>query len=397
MKLKVCKFGGSSLSNSSRFKKVKEIIKTDSSRRVIIVSAIGKRNELDIKITDKLIKLFDLINSNQDWIQTWNEIASRFLSIENELNINANISDELDTIKEKIIANSIDYAYLVSRGEYLTAKLMSKYLNFEFVDASDVIVFRENKLDTQLSSTRLNSFFTNKNIVIPGFYVSNSSKEIVLLSRGGSDVTGAIVSSILKADLYENWTDVSGVFNFNPTIIKEAYPIPFLSYSQLEKLSSSGTTVIHEDTIKYLTKSNIPLHIKNSLNPKDIGTMVSSKGNKNAIVGMSNMAVYRYSIKDVERANLCLESSNTIYLEHDHADMIVYAKSAIDDNSLYERFEMITILFNHLPPKFLHYLIQDTEIKSISIENEKGVCRLFVPKTNFKQVLNNIFQLTKFQ
>lgn len=273
--LKVVKFGGSSLSSDTQFKKVYDIIKSDSSRRVVVVSALGKRESFDSKITDLLYILHAHIKYSVPYNEIWNMIKSRFISVKESLNINYDIKHDLDILKNEL-NKGISEDYLVSRGEYLTAKLMSAYLGYTFVDAKDLIIFNyEGQIDYDKTVPKVKeAYLAYGNIIVPGFYGAYPSGDIKLLSRGGSDVTGSILAKGVHADLYENWTDVSGILVADPRIVDNPKAIKEITYHELRELSYMGANVLHEETIFPIQSLNIPINIKNTNRPEDEGTLI---------------------------------------------------------------------------------------------------------------------------
>jgi aspartate kinase len=274
--LKVCKFGGSSLSDEGEFAKVKKIIESDPSRKVVVVSALGKRNSLDNKITDLLYLTYQHLKYHVDWHELFDEIKRRYLKIEKDLGISANLENEIRGIEEKLTSGTISEEELVSRGEYLSAKLVSAYLGYAFVDSASLIHFdydgKVNEKETLLSIA--SAFQTNPKLVVPGFYGSYPNGRIALFSRGGSDVTGSYMAKGVHADLYENWTDVSGFYMADPKIIQDPMKIREISYVELRELSYMGANVIHEETIIPLQDEEIPLEILNTNHPEEGGTLI---------------------------------------------------------------------------------------------------------------------------
>ena len=272
---KVVKFGGSSLASAEQFKKVKEIITAESSRRFVVPSAPGKRVSNDTKVTDMLYGCYDLAAKGKDFSSEFDAIKERYYGIINDLGLDLSLEKEFETIKACFIGKAgRDYA--ASRGEYLNGIVLAKYLGYNFVDAADVIYFND---QGQFDSARTNEVLpqrlaTLENAVIPGFYGSMPNDTIKTFSRGGSDVTGSIVARALKADMYENWTDVSGFLAADPRIVNNAKPINVITYKELRELSYMGASVLHESAIFPVRKGGIPINIKNTNAPEDKGTMI---------------------------------------------------------------------------------------------------------------------------
>ncbi len=271
----ITKFGGSSLADAEQFKKVKNIITSNKSRKFVIPSAPGKRNSKDSKITDLLYLCHAHINTGISLDDVFNHINDRYIGIVNDLKLDLNIKSYLDLIK-KDIENGASSDYAASRGEYLNAIILSKYLGFEFIDAKDVIKFNTDGCLNYDETLRLlkEKLSSIDKAVIPGFYGSDNNGDIVTFSRGGSDVTGALVTASLNADLYENWTDVSGFLMADPRIISNPKPISTITYTELRELSYMGASVLHEEAIFPVRKAGIPINIKNTNKPEDKGTFI---------------------------------------------------------------------------------------------------------------------------
>ncbi|NFN79401.1 aspartate kinase [Clostridium botulinum] len=271
----ITKFGGSSLADAVQFRKVKNIITANKSRKYIVPSAPGKRTSKDSKITDLLYLCHAHINAGISLDDVFNHVKKRYIGIVTDLELDLNIQSHLDIIKKDLEEGaSSDYA--ASRGEYLNAIILSTYLGFEFVDAKDVIKFNTdgclNYNETlALLKEKLSSI---DKAVIPGFYGSDSNGNIITFSRGGSDVTGALVTASLNADLYENWTDVSGFLMADPRIISNPKPISTITYTELRELSYMGASVLHEEAIFPVRQAGIPINIKNTNKPEDKGTFI---------------------------------------------------------------------------------------------------------------------------
>ncbi len=281
MSIKVVKFGGSSLADAEHFKQVAGIIKADKDRRYVIPSAPGKRFSSDEKVTDMLYQFYELVRSRagEQLIDShYEKIKQRYNSIITELGINLDLSGEYEYIKNAILHNSgRDYA--ASRGEYLNGIILAKYLGFDFIDAENVIYFNENgSFDEEKTNDMLSlELKDHKYAVIPGFYGIRPNGTVATFSRGGSDITGSIVARAAEADLYENWTDVSGFMMADPRIIKDPQIIDTITYRELRELSYMGATVLHEDAIFPVRSAGIPINIKNTNRPEDKGTMIVSQ------------------------------------------------------------------------------------------------------------------------
>lgn len=273
--LKVVKFGGSSLASASQFEKVGEIIRAEDSRRFVVPSAPGKRDAKDEKVTDMLYAAYDSISSGDDYKKIFNKIKDRYNDIIKGLGLALSLDSEFEVIESGFLAGAgRDYA--ASRGEYLNGIIMANYLGYEFVDAAEVIFFGE---DDNFDAEKTNEILANRlkdkeNAVIPGFYGIDINGKVKTFSRGGSDITGAIVARAIKADLYENWTDVSGFLVTDPRIVDTPEPIETITYRELRELSYMGASVLHEDAIFPVRAEGIPINIKNTNKPEDFGTMI---------------------------------------------------------------------------------------------------------------------------
>lgn len=275
MSLKVLKFGGSSLADAEHFRQVAEIVKSDPNRRYVVASAPGKRNSGDTKITDLLYKCYALACDEEDITEVFDEIKNRYNSIIADLGIDLDLTEAFEKIRFSMLHNS-GRDYVASRGEYLNAMILAKYLGFDFVDAKKVVFFNE---DGSFNPEKTNDVMRDalairEYAVIPGFYGSMPNGTIKTFSRGGSDITGSIVARAASATLYENWTDVSGFLMADPRIISNPKPIKTITYKELRELSYMGATVLHEDAIFPVRYSKIPINIKNTNIPTDPGTFI---------------------------------------------------------------------------------------------------------------------------
>ena len=272
---KVVKFGGSSLASAEQFKKVGDIIRADKGRKYVVPSAPGKRFDGDIKVTDMLYACYAKAEKKEDITASVASIRERYMEIINGLGLSLSLDDQFGIIAEnfKNLAGS-DYA--ASRGEYLNGIIMAAYLGYEFIDAAEVIVFDENgDFDGDETHKILSERLENtERAVIPGFYGAKPDGSIQTFSRGGSDITGSIVAKAVHADMYENWTDVSGFLIADPRIIKNPKPIDVITYRELRELSYMGATVLHEDAIFPVRKEGIPINIRNTNAPEDKGTLI---------------------------------------------------------------------------------------------------------------------------
>ena len=271
----VTKFGGSSLADANQFRKVKEIVLSNKNRKIVVPSAPGKRNAKDFKITDLLYLCHSHIESSISLDDVFALISKRYKDIVSDLNLSLDIDYHLNKIKEDL-ENGASKDYAASRGEYLNGIILANYLDFQFIDAKDVILFNKyGCLDTEATYDSLQKIIGNdSNVIIPGFYGSDSNGNIVTFSRGGSDVTGALVAASINAELYENWTDVSGFLMADPRIVKNPMQIRKITYRELRELSYMGASVLHEESVFPVRDAGIPINIKNTNNPSDPGTLI---------------------------------------------------------------------------------------------------------------------------
>lgn len=326
---KVVKFGGSSLANAGQFKKVAEIIKADKSRKYVVVSAPGKSNAKDTKVTDLLYKLYDEISNGKSYKKTYEAIRKKFLDIENDLKLSTNMEYELEKIVNDI-KEGAGKEYAASRGEYLNAQLMAEYLGFRFVDAADLIFFNEDgttdyaKTYDEISKT----LGDITKVVIPGFYGSLADGRIKTFSRGGSDVTGSLIAKAVEADEYENWTDVSGFMVADPRIVNNPKIIETVTYQELRELAYMGASVLHEDAFFPVRKDGIPIHIRNTNAPDDPGTLIVESTCRAAKYGITGIAGKKgFCSINIEKAMMnsevgfCMKvldvfSKNNLSIEH---------------------------------------------------------------------------------
>ena len=271
----VTKFGGSSLADSIHFKKVKNIIEGNSERKYVVPSAPGKRFSKDFKVTDLLYLCHAHVNSGISLDDVFKLISERYHSIVNELDLNFDLNSHLEIIK-KDIENGASVDYAASRGEYLNGLILANYLGIDFIDAKDVIKFNKyGSLNMEETYSLLKDKLSiHERAVIPGFYGSDEHGDIVTFSRGGSDVTGALVAASINAKLYENWTDVSGFLMADPRIVENPKTIGKITYKELRELSYMGASVLHEEAIFPVKEAGIPINIKNTNSPEDKGTII---------------------------------------------------------------------------------------------------------------------------
>lgn len=330
MKTIVTKFGGSSLADADHFRKVKEIITADEARKYVVPSAPGKRHSKDTKVTDLLYLCHSHASIGVSLDEVFGLVRDRYNGIINDLGLDFDISEYLQTIKTDL-ENGASKDYAASRGEYLNGLILANYLGYEFVDAKEVIVFNEDgSLDMFATDEALrNRLADTERAVVPGFYGADKEGNIVTFSRGGSDVTGSLVAASIAADLYENWTDVSGFLMADPRIVENPKPISKITYSELRELSYMGASVLHEDAIFPVRKTGIPINIKNTNRPSDAGTFIVQDSdcseNPNVVTGIagkkdftvisitkasmnSELGFCRKLLSVLEQNNVCFEN-----------------------------------------------------------------------------------------
>ena len=279
MGIKVAKFGGSSVADGIQLKKLKDIIQADPDRKYVIVSAPGKRYSGDSKITDLLYMCQTQRQHNIPYDQLCQVITDRYSAVKYNLNIDVDLDSRFEEIKGNL-EKGCSEDYIVSRGEYLSAILVAAYLDFDFVDTQPLIFFdkRGRLMAEETNAALAEELAKHERAVIPGFYGSSKETgEVKVFSRGGSDVTGSVVARAVQADMYENWTDVSGLLMADPRIVKDPEPISRISYVELRELSYMGASVLHEDAVFPARKAGIPINIRNTNEPEDPGTIITTE------------------------------------------------------------------------------------------------------------------------
>jgi aspartate kinase len=277
MGVKVAKFGGSSVADAIQIEKIKNIIMADPDRKYIVVSAPGKRFDSDNKITDLLYLCKAHIDHNAPYDQVFQVIYDRFIAMEISLKVDVNLEAEFSEIRKNMLEHpSADY--IASRGEYISALLVAAYLGYDFVDTAGLIKFNKKGkfLNDESTAALAEELAKHERAVIPGFYGTYPDGKIKTFTRGGSDITGAVVAGAVKADVYENWTDVSGFLMADPRIVKNPKAISKISYMELRELSYMGASVLHENAIYPARQANIPINIRNTNAPEDPGTIIEA-------------------------------------------------------------------------------------------------------------------------
>ncbi|MBR5926281.1 MAG: aspartate kinase [Firmicutes bacterium] len=378
--LKVAKFGGSSVADAAQFKKVKKIVNSDEARRVIVVSAAGKRSSDDYKMTDLLYLLQAHLKYGVSGAEIIKTLRDRFTEIRDGLGIDYPIEKIYDQFA-KGLSKETPVDEIVSRGEFFTSHLMAEYLGFTFVDAADVIFFGyDGKLDTEKTYESIeNAVNQYGKVVIPGFYGSLPNGKIKVMTRGGSDITGSLAAASIKADVYENWTDVSGILMADPKIVKNPNAIVNITYNELQELATMGASVLHEDAVAPVREAGIPLNIRNTNKPKDRGTMIleevkdDPKGTDKWITGLSgkknftiltikknhieNTFPFRHSLKILDRYGIPAEhvtiglNSFSFVVPSDILDDRLYdvltaikEESQADDIQVQDKIAMVAIV-----------------------------------------------------
>ena len=308
MQIKVVKFGGSSLADAEHFRQVAKIVKADPQRKYVIPSAPGKRFSEDTKVTDMLYTCYEMVRKNENIDEYFAKIADRYNSIITDLGLDFDISGALNYVKNAMLHHSgRDFA--ASRGEYLNGLILAKYLGFDFIDAENVIFFRDDgTFDQELTNTAMrDELMKHKYAVIPGFYGITPNGTIKTFSRGGSDITGSIVARAAGADLYENWTDVSGFMMADPRIVKNPCIIDTITYRELRELSYMGASVLHDEAIFPVRYASIPINIKNTNRPEDRGTMIvpsaTDYDSKHIITGVAGLRGFSAITVEKDRMN----------------------------------------------------------------------------------------------
>ena len=278
MGVKVAKFGGSSVADALQIEKIRNIIENDEDIKYVVVSAPGKRFSEDSKVTDLLYLCKTHIEHKIPYEQIFQVICDRFMAVEVNLDVDIDLEHEFEEIKRNLEAGA-SADYIASRGEYLNAMIIASYLGYDFVDAAKIVKFDEKgRFMEELTDKAIEKELANhEKAVIPGFYGSKIDGSVKTFSRGGSDITGSIIARAVGADMYENWTDVSGFLMADPRIVKDPKPISTVSYKELRELSYMGASVLHEDAIYPARVANIPINIRNTNRPEDPGTIITAE------------------------------------------------------------------------------------------------------------------------
>lgn len=379
--IKVAKFGGSSLADAKQFKKVKDIILKDSNISATVVSAPGKRFLEDSKITDLLYLSYAHLKYSVEYEKMFANIENRYFKIKEDLNLNIDLEKEFNIIKHKM-KKGMNKDYLISRGEYLNGKLLAEYLGYDFIDAKDIIFFNFNgQVNIDKTTKAIEKIFDhNSKVIIPGFYGSLPNGEIKVFSRGGSDITGAIVANIINASVYENWTDVSGILMADPRIVNNPKRIDFITYNELRELSYMGANVLHTNAVAPVKEANIPINIRNTNDPSNPGTMIVNNNHEilekyksspiTGIAGKKNfsiLSIYKYPMSEEANSLLTILDALKKYkinIEHISSGIdnfsLVISSDKLEKN-LYEIIADIKKLCNSIEVK----VVQDISLIAI--------------------------------
>ena len=367
--MKVAKFGGSSLADAVQLKKVRDIIFADDARKYIVVSAPGKGVNNNHKVTDLLAMCHQLSDHDLNFNEVYKIIEDVYKNIVDDLSLLIDIDKILAEVKEEI-SKGASYDFVISRGEYMSAQVLASFIGYDFVDAKDLIVFTDGVLDLKRSQDAIEKVLGNhEKAVIPGFYGVEEGK-VKTFSRGGSDVTGSVIAAALGADMYENFTDVSGFLVADPRIVKNPAPIGTITYKELRELSYMGANVLHEEAIFPLRDKNIPINIKNTNKPDKPGTLILSKcdiKNKNILTGITGKK--DFTVINLEKVNMNSEKDffrklTTVFESNDIS--IEHMPSSIDSVSVLVADSYITPKLNKVLEELKIYL----NVDSISWERD---------------------------
>lgn len=378
--IKVAKFGGTSLAEANQFKKVRDIVKNNDERKFVVVSAPGKRFKEDNKITDMLYLTHAHTKYSVPYNPVFTIIEERFLAIKNELNLSVDLKYEFEIIREQL-DNKCDEDYIVSRGEYLSAILLADYLGCKFIDAKDVIFFNyDGTVNSEKTKLKLKEA-TEKcdKAIIPGFYGQYPDGSIKTFSRGGSDITGAIVASAVNAEMYENWTDVSGFLVADPRIIENPKQIKKITYQELRELSYMGASVLHDEAVFPVREAGIPINIKNTNEPENPGTIITG----------NNQNEESYENDYVITGIAGKKNFTTFYVQKEHmADEVGVIRSAL------QIFEDRGISIDHIPSGIDSFsiVLPSESVEKVTyeiVEELKSKCKIDMVKVH-----NNLSLIT---
>ncbi len=336
------------MADGGQYQKIKDIVLSDPARKVVVVSAAGKRSSEDNKITDLLYLCYAHIQYGVDCGSVFERIRSRYLEIRDDLGLNLELEKEFDVLYKRLVQKAVSQDELASRGEYFSAKLMAAYLGYRFVDAADWVKFKiDGTVDQEATYTALQQVPLGQGIVTPGFYGLMPDGRIRTFTRGGSDITGALAAAALDAEVYENWTDVSGILMADPRIVENPQAIGELTYDELRELSYSGAQVLHEGTIFPVREKNIPLNIRNTNEPDNPGTIIKESFDTDAdpdrfitgVTGKKDFTIISMSKRGMSNEVGVLWKMLTILERHNIS--IDYAPNGIDNVSVVMSTESI--------------------------------------------------------
>lgn len=406
MKIKVSKFGGTSMATAQTILKVADIVKSDPERAFVVVSAPGRRFKEDIKVTDLLYQLADEI-LNKKPLNTYVLIEKRFKDIASGLNLSFSMNDLLDNTLKAMIENDT-LEFIVSRGEYLSARIMADVLGYTFMDPKDLIQFRGSKLDYTLThKTARKALKEQTHIVIGGFYGANSRGDIKLLSRGGADVTGALIARAVSAKVYENWTDTDGFLMCDPRIVENPHLIDVMTYKELRALSFMGASVLHSDTFYPVSKAGIPINARNTFNPTCPGTFiydyVPASKSKHVITGIAGLKNFTLvviekhlmdAIQAFDRKVLSICEKLDIMVEHfpsgtDTFSLMIESKYLTGD----KKETLVSLIKKHMRPDTVEVLDNISLISIVGrnlMANKYNMLKLFSALVNTNITLRMI-------
>ena len=365
MGIKVAKFGGTSVADALQIRKIKNIIHGDEDIKYVVVSAPGKRFSEDSKVTDLLYLCRTHMEHKLPYEQIFNVIRDRYIAAAHDLGVTLDLKSEFDEISREI-SNGASADYIASRGEYLNGKLIAEYLGYDFIDAGDVIKFSDKGrfLEERTNELLEEELKKHENAVIPGFYGKRIDGSIKTFSRGGSDITGALVARAIKADVYENWTDVSGFLMADPRIVDNPKPIASISYKELRELSYMGASVLHEEAIYPAKAADIPINIRNTNKPEDPGTMITAEAHNNGDQVVSGIAGRKdFTVIGISKSHLAGEKGfirKLAGIMEDHDITIEHIPTGIDTMSVVLDNRMINGRIDEIVEEVKHQLKPDT-------------------------------------
>lgn len=336
------------MADAGQYRKVRDIIMSDPARRIVVVSAAGKRDKNDHKITDLLYLCYAHTQYGVDCSSIFEMITSRYLEIRDTLGLKLPLEEEFDELKARLDAKKVSQDELVSRGEYFSAKILAAYLGFTFIDSADWVTFNlDGTVDQETSYSVFKAVAAGHGVVTPGFYGSMPNGHIKTFTRGGSDITGSLAAAALDADVYENWTDVSGILMADPRIVANPQTIPEVTYDELRELSYTGAQVLHEGTIFPVREKNIPLNIRNTNDPQHPGTMIREHFETDSapdrfitgITGKKDFSIVHLSKRGLSNEVGLLRKILSIYERH-HIS-VDYVPNGIDNVSVFIQSDAI--------------------------------------------------------